>query len=185
MNIFITGIVIFIGIHLLPSVQPLRNQLVNRLGLWPYKGLFAIIALTGFILIINGMSSAEKILVWNSPSWTQSLALIIMPISLILIVAAYLPSNIKRITPHPMLWGVSIWAVVHILSNSDLNTMILSAAIGVFALVDIISANIRGAKASENALSPAKDIIVVVVGLLFYLLALVFHEYISGVAILN
>ncbi len=185
MNIFITGIVILIAIHLLPSVQPLRNQLINRLGLWPYKGLFAIIALTGLILVINGMSSAEEILVWNSPSWSQSLALIIMPISLILIVAAYLPSNIKRITPHPMLWGVSIWAVVHILSNSDLNTLILSGAIGVYALFDIMSANIRGAKVSENALSPAKDIIVIVVGLVLYSLALIFHEHISGVAIFN
>ena len=185
MNIFITGIVIFIAIHLLPSVPPLRNQLVNRLGLWPYKGLFAIMAFTGLILIINGMSSAEKTLVWNSPSWSDSLALIIMPVSFILIVAAYLPSNIKRLTPHPMLWGVSIWAVVHILSNSDLNSLILSGAIGVYALFDIVSANIRGAKVSENALSPAKDIIVIAVGLVLYLLVLVFHKSISGVAILN
>jgi hypothetical protein len=84
-----------------------------------------------------------------------------------------------------MLWGVSIWAVAHLAANADLIPLILFGAIGVYALFDIVSANIRGAKVSENVLPPAKDIIVIVVGLVLYSLALIFHEYISGVAILN
>ena len=184
MNILLTGIAILIGIHLLPGIPILRNQLVTHLGLWPYKGLFAAIAFTGLVLVVIGKASADMVIIWNAPDWSQAIALAGMPISFILIVAAYLPSNIKRFTPHPMLWGVTIWAVVHLASNGDLASMILFGAIGVYALFDIWSANTRGAKESDIALAPAKDLIVIVLGLVMYICVLVFHESLSGVSVL-
>lgn len=183
MNILLTGIIILIGVHLLPSNQALRNRLVAILGLWPYKFFFAVIALTGLALIVIGKAEAELIILWETTEWSRIISLSLMPVSFILIVAAYLPSNIKRLTPHPMLWGVFLWALLHLASNGDVASIILFAAIGAYALFDIWSANVRGAKKSGILQSLVKDIIVVVVGMIIYTVALIFHKSISGISI--
>lgn len=184
MLILITGIIILIGIHLLPSFPALRDKFVNRLGILPYKGIFSLIALTGLLFVIYGKVSAEIIPVWEPPEWSRHIPLSFMPISIILVLAAYFPSNIKRFTPHPMLWGVSIWSVSHLAANGDLATLILFGGIGIFALFDIWSANNRGSKKSEVVLSPVKDVIVIVSGLVFYSIILVFHEHITGMSVI-
>ena len=179
-----TGIIILIGIHLLPSNQALRNRLVAMIGLWPYKGLFAVIALIGLILIVIGKTDAETVIMWETPDWARIISLLLMPVTCIFIVAAYLPSNIKRFTPHPMLWGISLWAILHLVSNGDVASIILFSAIGIYALFDIWSANMRGAKVSDIIFPLMKDIIVIVIGLIIYTSALLFHKSISGISIL-
>jgi uncharacterized membrane protein len=184
MLIFITGIIILIGIHLVPSFPVLREKFIDQLGLWPYKGIFALVALTGLLLIIFGKASAEIIPVWEPPEWSRHIPLTIMPVSLVLIIAAYMPSNIKRFTPHPMLWGVAIWAATHLAANGDLVSIILFSSLGLYALFDIWSADNRGSKKSEVVLSPVKDVIVIVSGLVFYSIVLVFHEHITGMSVI-
>jgi len=184
MSILLAGIIILIGIHLLPTNQAFRSRLVATLGLWPYKGLFAAVALAGLSLIVIGKAEANMVIIWETPDWTRIISLFLMPVSFILIVAAYLPSNIKRLTPHPMLWGVSLWAILHLASNGDLASMILFTAIGIYALFDIWSANMRGAKVSDLMQPLVKDITVVVVGLIMYTCTLFFHKSISGISIL-
>ena len=144
MKILVTGLVLFIGIHLLPSFAGLRRTLVQRLGEIPYKGLFALPALLGLALIVIGKRQAEIIPVWTPPAWGQPIAFLGMPLVFILLVAAYLPGNIKRYTRHPMLWGVVLWSLCHLLVSGDLASMSIFLSLGVFALLDMASANRRG-----------------------------------------
>jgi uncharacterized membrane protein len=43
--------------------------------------------------------------------------------------------GIVRITRHPFMWGVGLWAGAHILANGDLASLVLFAAVGVLALL--------------------------------------------------
>jgi uncharacterized membrane protein len=185
MTLLILGILVFIGVHLLPTFVPVRQRLIGRIGIGAYKGLFSIISLAGFVLLIVGKASADFVPVWTPPAGSRHAALAVMPFALILLFAAYLPSNIKRFTPNPMLWGVTLWATVHLLANGDLASIILFGALGAFALFDIVSANARGVTQSAKKYPMIKDAAVIAAGFIAYGALLFLHPYLFGVRVLS
>ena len=58
-------------------------------------------------------------------------------------VAAYFPGRIKRTLKHPMLAGVKIWALAHLLANGDLGSILLFGSILAWAVVARISVKRR------------------------------------------
>ena len=178
----VLGMIVFIGVHLLPSFPALRQGLLDRTGARTYKTGFSLIAATGLVLLIFGKAQAEFIPIWTPPMWGRHAAWVLMPIAFILLAVAYLPSNIKRFTPHPMLWGVAIWAAAHLLANGDLASLILFGALGIFALIDIFSANLRGAKTSTMVYPRSRDVLALVVGIIAYAIFLMLHRPLFGVS---
>jgi uncharacterized membrane protein len=182
MNLLILGIIIFFSIHLVP-ISPLKNILINRLGENKYRGLFSLIALVGLIIIIYGFNRADFYPIWNPLLISNKIALALMPISIVLIAASNMQTNIKRFIKHPMLIGIIIWSSVHLIANGDLRSVILFASFGVYALIDIIfSKKVLTTNNTKNY-TLTKDIIVVVIGIFFYFIIVHFHEYIAGVPI--
>ena len=182
MNLLILGITIFFSIHLVP-IFPLKKFLINRLGENKYKGLFSLIALIGILIIIYGFSSADYYPIWDPLPYSKELALTLMPISIVLLVAANIQTNIKRLTKHPMLIGILIWSFVHLIANGDLRSIMLFGSFGVYALIDIIfSKKVLTTNNTANY-TLTKDIIVVIIGLLVYAIIVYFHQYIAGVVI--
>ena len=181
MTMLVVGVSLFVGVHLVPSAPALRNALRQRLGNNGYRGLFALTSAVGFVLLIVGMGQAPFVTVWNPPLWGRYVALYVMPLALTLFVAAYMPTNLKRLTRHPMLWGVAIWAAVHLLANGDLASLILFGSFGGFALFDMVSANRRGAELSTRAVPYWQDLLVVLVGAVVYVAVLYGHAWLFGV----
>jgi len=179
------GVIIFIGIHLVPGVPIVRQRLVERLGEGAYKGVFSCVALAGLLLIIIGKARADVVPLWQPPDWGRTAALAITSVAFILLAAAYLPSNIKRFTAHPMLWGVSAWAAAHLLTNGDLASMLLFGSLGAFALVAMWSANRRGAAVASVRQPLLKDGVAVAAGLVAYGIFLALHPYLFGVAVIS
>jgi len=181
-NLLILGIIIFFSIHLVP-ISPLKNILINRFGEKKYKGLFSLIALAGLLIIIYGFGSADFYLIWDPLPYSKEIALALMPISIVLLAAANMQTNIKRFIKHPMLIGILIWSFVHLIANGDLRSIMLFVSFGVYALIDIIfSKKILTTNNSTNY-TLTKDIIVVIIGLLVYAVIVHFHQYIAGVEI--
>lgn len=181
MFILILGILVFIGIHLLPTFSARRNRLLEQWGEKKYKALFSLVSFIGLILIIVGKANAPFVHLWVPPVWGGLLALALMPFSFMLFAAANMPTNIKRLTPHPMLWGITLWAAVHLSANGDLASLILFGGIGAFALFDVVSANRRGATLSTEKVPWRKDAIIVGAGFLVYGVFLFLHPYLFGV----
>ena len=179
----ILGVVVFIGAHLVPSVPSLRSSLQARVGRSRYRGLFSLVSVVGFVLLVVGMGQAPFVPVWNPPAWANRVAVWTMPIALILLVAAFMPTNLKRITRHPMLWAVTIWATLHLLANGDLASLILFGSFGVFSLFDMGSANRRGAELSSSVVPYWRDLLVVVVGGVLYLASFYGHAWLFGVPV--
>jgi uncharacterized membrane protein len=59
MTLLIVGLVVFLGIHLLPTVPHLRLGLVGRLGETGYKVLFALASIGGFVLLVWGRKGRD------------------------------------------------------------------------------------------------------------------------------
>lgn len=131
------------------------------------------------------MSRAEFLPLWQPVTWGKTAALLLMPLGFVLIVAAYMPSNIKRLTAHPMLWAVALWAAVHLLANGDLASLLLFGAFGTYAVFDIWSANRRGAATTGQAHPITWDTATVAIGLAAYAATLYLHPVLFGMPVIT
>ena len=183
MLLLASGLILFFAIHALPWSTAMRSKVVQRFGNNGYRSAFSIISLLGFGLIIYGKSIAPYQEVWLPPLWTRQFAVAVMPLSFIILAAAYLKSNLKRVTRHPMLWGVLLWSLVHLLANGDLASILLFASFAIYAVFDMLSANRRGAKLQQNKVPVHNDLLVIIAGLVGYGLVFYLHPYLFRVAI--
>jgi len=181
MTLLILGLALFFAVHLLPSLPPAYRAVHDRLGEMPFKGAFSILALAGLILAGIGKSQAPGVPVWQPSELTMSLAPGLMLPAFMLLVLAYVPSNVHRFTRHPMLWGVLLWALAHLLANGDLASMILFGSFAVYSVVAMISANLRGAQKASGYRSVIGDLVGAGVGVALYALFVFLHPYLFGV----
>ncbi|QDZ29733.1 NnrU family protein [Noviherbaspirillum sp. UKPF54] len=182
MTMLILGLVLFLGIHLLPVLAPVRNKLFDALGERKYKGLFSLVSAIGLALIVVGYARAPSEPQLFAPS---AAALRIAPgamiISFILLAAANMKTHIRRVLRHPMLLGVGIWAAVHLAANGETKATVLFGAFLAYALVDLASA--IGRHAVKSFVPAARqDVIAVVAGTALALLVMAFHRALFGVA---
>ncbi len=184
MTILVIGLVIFFSIHLLPSFVNVRTQLIANLGENKFKGIYSLISAIGFITIVFGMLYADFIPVWSPPVWGRHAAMTLMLPAVILLGAANAPTNLKRITRHPMLWGVTLWATAHLIANGDLASLLLFTSFALYSLFDMGSANRRGATINTESLPFKADIKLILIGLVIYGLLLFLHPYLTGKTLL-
>lgn len=184
MALLVIGLVVFFGIHLVPAAPQLHVRVKARMGENGWKGFMALVAIAGFILIVIGWQRANFVPVYTPPEFGRLLPRILMLPALILLTAAYIPSNIKRFTRHPMLWGTVLWAIAHLFANGDLRSLLLFGTFLAWSLFDMWSANRRGAYLSEQRIPWHYEGLIVVVALVAYALLVKFHGVLFGVPIL-
>jgi uncharacterized membrane protein len=185
--ILILGLILFVAPHVFVTRREARAAAIARLGEGAYKGLFALVSIVGVILIAWGFAryrAAGPIDIWYPPNWMRHVTAALTWPAIVFLVAAYIPGNIKRALKHPMLVGVKLWALAHLLSNGDLGSVILFGGILAWAVFDRISLKRR----TDPGAPPipvggwGKDAAAVVVGTLLYLaLGFWFHPYVVGV----
>jgi uncharacterized membrane protein len=182
MTLLIIGLVLFIGIHLVPSHDGLRRSLTGTLGENGYKILFSVISAAGLVVTILGYRQAPKSQIFE-PSQTAIIFLpVAMAIAFILLAAAYMPGRVRRLVRHPMMLGVLIWAGMHLLANGDLASNILFGAFALWAVFSILSSERRGKRLSGARVSPVADVAAIVVGLAAFAVVLYFHADLFGVS---
>jgi uncharacterized membrane protein len=184
--LLVLGLVLFLGPHVFVTLRGARGALIARVGEGVYKGLFAIVSIVGLYLIGKGFAlyrDAGMIEVWDPPDWTRHITVALMWPSIIFVTAAYIPGDIRRVLKHPMLVGVKLWAVAHLISNGDLGSMIIFISVLAWAVYDRITLKRR----SDPGGLPIpiggrrNDIAAVIVGtILYFALALVFHPLVIG-----
>src|SRR5271166_5496452 len=138
----IIGLVVFLGTHVFVTMRDHRAAVVARIGEWPYRGLFSLVSIVGIVLIGYGFAAyrtAGPIMVWYPPAWTRHIVVALMWPASIMVVAAYIPGNIKRVLKHPMLVGVKTWAFAHLCANGDLGGIILFGTVLAWAVYDRIT----------------------------------------------
>jgi uncharacterized membrane protein len=183
MGWLIAGLLLFLGIHVFSSLRPARERVIARLGEGAYKGFYSLISVAGFGLVVAGMSKAPTITLWTPPPWGHYLAIWFMPFALVLLAEAFIPGNLKRITAHPMLWSITLWALVHLVAAGDLAGLMLFGSFGLYSLYAMWSQNRRGIRPSQTRRVIWGDVGAVAVGLVAYGLLFKFHASLFGVAV--
>jgi len=138
----ILGLILFLGVHSTRIVADgFRTRTVARCGLMPWKGVYALVSIAGFVLLVWGYGQAryDSAVLYNPPQFMRHIAGLLMLVSLVLVAAAYVPRNhIKAALGHPMFAGVKLWAFAHLLSNGRLADVLLFAAFLAWAIVGFI-----------------------------------------------
>ncbi|NDV85925.1 NnrU family protein [Aurantimonas aggregata] len=188
MLILVTGMIIFLGIHSVRIVaEPVRDRMIARLGEGRYKGAYSVLSLIGIMLVGYGYGQAKigGLPLWDPPGGLRHLALVLVPVAFVLVTAAYVPTgHIKAAVRHPMVLGIALWALGHLLANGTAADVVLFGGFLAWAIVDYINALGRtGAAARPVAKGYGGDIAAVIVGLV---LSAIFigglHEWLFGVA---
>jgi uncharacterized membrane protein len=183
MGLLITGLIVFCGIHLVPTVVPLRRRLADWKGEDISKLADGLIAAAGLALAIYKKSVAPRIPVYEPPGWTAHINWVVMWLAATIFPAAYLPTNLKRVMRHPFLWGVALWAIAHLLTIGDLASLLLFGAFAIYVFYDMGSANRRGTEVSRTRFPFWRDGVMVAVGTFAYLLIVRLHPFLLGVAV--
>lgn len=140
MALLIVGLVLFLGVHSLPMLAPrFRERTVARIGLMPWKGLYSLVAIAGLVLVIAGFGLARRtpVLLYVPPSPLRHLNALFTLVAFVLIAAAYVPRNwIKARIGHPMLAGVAVWALGHLLATGFVHDVVLFGAFLAWAIAD-------------------------------------------------
>ena len=190
MVLLILGLVLFLGIHSVSIVSADgRNRLVQRMGEGPWKGLYSLVSLAGFVLIVIGYGAAREapVVLYTLPNGFRHFAAVLMLPVFVLLLATYLPGRIQRAAKHPMLLAVKLWALAHLLANGTLADVLLFGGFLAWAVVDRISVKKRAAAGQLRAGpvlpgSKANDAIALVGGLGIYVLFVVWaHAFLIGV----
>lgn len=186
MTVLVVGLIVFLGIHSISIFAPdFRNRMATRIGAGPWRGIYSVISIVGFVLMIWGYGIARRdpVVLYNPPLWTRHLTAVLMLPVFPLLFAPYFPGRIKAALKHPMLVAVKLWAVAHLISNGMLADLLLFGGFLVWAVADRISYKHRQQR-PLSAASPAarNDVIVVIVGLAIYAwFVLGLHQKLTGV----
>jgi len=189
----VLGLLIFLSLHLLPTQPAVRAGFVERFGENAYKGVFSVLSIVGFAIIVYGyhklqMNPGKNPVLWDPPTWTKHISFLLMIPAMIAIVAAYVPSRIRDVLKHPMLVAIKIWALAHLIANGDLGSLLLFGSFLAWGVYDRISLKYR-----TGGLGPlgdrkgtlTGDIVAVTGGLAAYAFMMLWgHQHLIGKALI-
>ena len=143
----------FLLIHFGVSGTRLRDTLVARLGEGPYRGAFSFASLIGLLWMIYAYRHAPTVHLWDQLPALRPIAFALVLIAfLFVVIGLTTPSptqvgmesklaagtdiarGMVRITRHPFLWGVALWALVHLVMNGDVASLILFGSLLLLAI---------------------------------------------------
>lgn len=147
MTLLILGLVLFLGVHSVRIVaEGWRTRMRQRLGEGGWKGMYTLLSLLGLALLVwgYGLARQDPVVLWAPPVAMRHVASLLTLAAFILLAAAYVPRNgIKARLHHPMVLGVKVWALAHLLSNGNLADVLLFGAFLLWAVLDFRAARQR------------------------------------------
>ncbi|HEY7888548.1 MAG TPA: NnrU family protein [Steroidobacteraceae bacterium] len=141
----------FLLIHFGVSGTRLRDALTGTLGERRYRGLFALASFIGIGWLIYAYRHAPLVATWGLMLGFRPAAYALVFIAFLFAVIGVMTPNptqvgmesrldpekargMVRITRHPFLWGVALWAATHLVLNGDVASLILFGTFLLLAL---------------------------------------------------
>lgn len=187
MYLLITGLILFFAMHSISIInEPWRNRMVQRIGEMPWQGIYSIVSIVGFVLIVQGYGIARQhpVILYTPPNGLRHVSLVLMVFVFPLLFATYIPGKIRDTVKHPMLVAIKTWAVAHLLVNGSLADVILFGSFLAWAVVDRISMKHR----IQRPVTPIRsngfnDVIALVLGMVLYVVFVLWlHAWLIGVS---
>jgi uncharacterized membrane protein len=190
MLILILGIVLFLGTHSLTTLREARAGLIARVGQGPFKGIYSLAALAGFVLICVGFSRYRAegwVQLWTPPPGARHLTILLMWFAFVALAASgRKPGRIRGWLRHPMLVSIKIWALAHLLANGDLGGLVLFGSFLAWAVYDRIAVKRRGDLGAPRVPAFTRaDAVALAGGTVAYVAMIFLHPLLIGVPVIG
>ena len=189
MTVLCAGLALFFTAHFYSAFRTRQagRDIKQRLGEGPYMGVYSLVSALGLGLIIWGYQKAGfSNSIYTGPDWAWDINAVLMLLAFVLLTATYLPLGyLKSRLQHPMLIGVALWAIAHLITGASLKQLLLFGSFLAFSVIDIIAVSMRQATASTR---PAEvswkfDLIAIISGsLAFAITGFWLHAWSSGIS---
>lgn len=165
MTMLIASSVFFLVLHLFVAGTRVRDGIVRAIGEQAYLGMFSLASLGGIVwmaMSYNAASSEGSDLLWDLGPGVRHLGVLIVAVSFFFAVSGLLTANptsvgmdaaakrevtgILRITRHPFLWGVALWAAFHLAANGDAASVVFFGTFLVLAVAGTYSIDAKRAR---------------------------------------
>jgi uncharacterized membrane protein len=168
MTMLMLGMLVFFGAHLVRVVAPgYRERMIARLGPLGWKGVYSVVSLVGFALLVLGYAEIRWVspVLWGpGPGWLRMVVGLAMLPVLVVFVSAYLPGRLRAALRHPMMLATVAWAALHLLVNGRVADLVLFGGFLAWSLVVLFDSWRRPWKAPARAPSLLWDGVAVVAG---------------------
>ena len=162
----------FVASHIVLSSGPLRAALVERIGEKVFRGLYSAVASAGLVWLVIAFNIAPYVELWADAAWARYVPLAVVPFAAVLLVcgattrsataiggevdaqAANPAPGIMKVTRHPVLWGIALWALAHIPPNGDARSLILFGAFAMLAFAGMVQIDRKREKSMGAAWGP-------------------------------
>ncbi len=157
----------FIAIHLGLSGTRLRDRVLSALGLRGYMVAFSLGSVAGMAWLVSAYAGAEYVPTWGQLEWWKPVAIVLMLPAFLLVVLGLTtpnptavgqeglvgrpPPGIVRVTRHPFLVGMALWAGVHLVGNGDVASLVFFASLLVVAAAGTVSIDAKRRRALGGA----------------------------------
>lgn len=144
MTYLLFGLVLFLGVHSVRLfADDWRAQVRHALGPRLWRAGYSLLSLAGFGLVVWGFGLVRQtpVQLWSPPTGMRHMTALLTLPAFVLLAAAYVPRNqIKARVHHPMLAGIKLWALAHLLSNGNIGHVLLFGTFLVWAVLIYLAA---------------------------------------------
>ena len=92
-------------------------------------------------MMVIGYRGADATPIWELGSWALSVNNLLMVIAVFLIGLGNSKSRLRGKLRHPMLAGLLIWSVAHLLVNGDVSSLVLFGGLGLWGIAEMAVIN--------------------------------------------
>jgi uncharacterized membrane protein len=169
MSMLIAAAAVFLLIHLLIAGTRIRDAFVRLTGEGVYMGLFSLASIAALVWLCiafgRARSDPANVTYWTISHATRDPAIGLVLIGFLFAVPGLLTNTptrvaggalvdkpdaakgMTRITRHPFLWGVAIWALGHMIANGRAADLILFGDLFALALLGTASIDAKRQRA--------------------------------------
>jgi uncharacterized membrane protein len=185
MIMLMSGVLLFACVHFVPTLAPaFRTGAIGRLGEGGYKGIFSLLLLASFALIIVGWRNTLPTPVYHPPSAMHNVALGLIAVAFLLLIVGARNSRLRSLVRHPQLTGVALWGVAHLLLNGDKRAIVLFGGMALWALIEMVVISRRqGVWVRTDAPSWGAEGVTLVIAALAIGVIIYLHPWFSGVPV--
>jgi uncharacterized membrane protein len=145
----------------------IRTRLVGKIGEVGFRIAYAVTSVIAIMMLVQAWEAAVAMPLWSAPAWLRLILAAAMLPAFLFFAAGLLRNptavggealagqqarGIQRITRHPMLWSFALWALVHVIGNGDLASLIFFGTFAISAFLGMPSIDRKlAARAPEAA----------------------------------
>jgi uncharacterized membrane protein len=141
MTLLILGLLLWTAAHVFKRIAPGQRQaMTDRMGN-AAKGVIAVVLLISILLMVIGYRGAESEFLWGRSAATTGINNLLMIFSVALLGLGSSKSRFNGALRHPMLTGVIVWSLSHLLVNGDVASVVLFGGMALWALLEMVLIN--------------------------------------------